>query len=79
LILLDLLMPGMDGIEVVRHIHRNEDLAQVKIIGVSTAAVDENRLAEFTATCDDFIGKPIRIEGLMKKVEQHLGIKCVER
>jgi CheY-like chemotaxis protein len=78
LILLDLLMPGMDGIEVVRHIHRNEDLAQVKIIGVSTAAVDENRLAEFTATCDDFIGKPIRIEGLMKKVEQHLGIKCIE-
>jgi signal transduction histidine kinase len=78
LILLDLLMPDMDGIEVVKRIRRSQDLAQVQIIGVSTAAVDEHRLAEFTAACDDFIAKPVRIEGLLKKVEGHLGVKCVE-
>ncbi len=78
LILLDLLMPDMNGIEVVRHIRRNKDLAQVKIIGVSTAAVDEHRLAEFTAACDDFIAKPVRILGLLKIIEEHLGVKCVE-
>lgn len=67
----------MDGIEVVQHIRRNDDLAQVKIIGVSTAAVDENQLAEFTAACDDFIEKSVIIEGLFKKIEEHLGIKWV--
>jgi DNA-binding response OmpR family regulator len=72
LIMLDLLMPGMDGIEVVRNIRSNKDLAQVKIIGVSTAAVDEHRMEEFAAACDDFIGKPIRIESLLEKIEKQL-------
>lgn len=77
LILLDLLMPGMDGLEVLQHIRRNEDLTKVQIIGVSAAAVGEKQLAAFTAACDDFIEKPASIEGLLEKIGEHLEIKWV--
>jgi DNA-binding response OmpR family regulator len=77
LILLDLLMPGIDGLEVLQHIRRNEDLTNVQIIGVSAAAVGEKQLAAFTAACDDFIEKPVSIERLMEKIGEHLGIKWV--
>ncbi len=74
LILLDLLMPGMDAVEVLQHIRRNEDLAQVQIIGISAEAVDEKRLAAFTAACDELIEKPVSIEKFLEKIGEHLGI-----
>ncbi|MGD9369498.1 MAG: response regulator [Desulfobacteraceae bacterium] len=77
LILMDLLMPGMDGLEVLQHIRRNEDLTKVQIIGVSAAAVGEKQLAAFTAACDDFIEKPVSIEELLEKIEEYLEIKWI--
>jgi signal transduction histidine kinase len=77
LILLDLLMPGIDGLEVLQHIRRNEDLTNVQIVGVSAAAVGEKQLAAFTAACNDLSEKPISVEGLLEKIGEHLGISWV--
>jgi DNA-binding response OmpR family regulator len=65
----------MDGLEVLQHIRRNEDLAQVKIIGVSAAVDDKEQMAAFTAACDDVIQKPVDIESLLTKIEEHLAIR----
>jgi CheY-like chemotaxis protein len=77
LILLDLLMPGIDGLEVLQHIRRNEDLTNVQIIGVSAATVGEKQLAAFTAACSDLIEKPISVERLLEKIGEYLGISWV--
>ena len=58
LILLDLMLPEMDGMEVCHHIRKDRDLAEVPIVMV-TALDDRNtRIACLDAGVDDFISKP---------------------
>ncbi len=72
LILLDLRIPVMDGIEVLQHMRADKALADVRAIGISAAVDDKEEMAIFTAACDDFIEKPIHIETLLQKIEQNL-------
>lgn len=73
LILLDFFMPGMDGDEVLAKIRGNVDMTKVKVIGVSAAADNDQRVKAFTAACDDYLEKPISIRKLLEKIEQQLG------
>jgi DNA-binding response OmpR family regulator len=74
LILLDFYMPGMDGDEVLANIRSNVDMPQVKVIGVSAADNNDARVMAFAAACDDYLEKPVSIDKLLKKIEQHIGI-----
>jgi DNA-binding response OmpR family regulator/two-component sensor histidine kinase len=59
LILLDIMMPEMDGMEVCERLRKDRDLAEVPIVMV-TALDDRNtRIASLNAGADDFISKPI--------------------
>lgn len=67
LILLDLLMPGMDGVEVLRQLHRREYTGGVIII---TGSHDEERLDEaWTEGPQEVIGKPIDLERLLTSIQ----------
>ena len=58
LILLDIMMPGMDGFEVCQRLRRDKDLAEVPIV-IITALDDRNtRIASLDMGADDFISKP---------------------
>ncbi len=73
LILMDLIMPGMDGRDATRQIRQNRGKTPV-IIGVS-ADVSEETIAEtIEAGCDDFSVKPINIRDLLEKVGRYLGL-----
>lgn len=74
LVLLDWRMPGMDGLEVTRSIRANADIDQPKIIMLSASAYNEDRQRALTAGVDDFISKPVDIDNLYLKIEEHLGI-----
>ncbi len=58
LILLDVMMPGMNGYEVCRHIRQDERLAELPIILVTTLDGQQARLQGLEAGADDFISKP---------------------
>ncbi len=58
LIILDLMMPGMDGIEVTRKIRESEALSRVPIILITAQASETPRLQALTAGVNDFISKP---------------------
>ena len=59
LILLDIMMPEMDGIEVCQHLRKDKELAEVPVVMV-TALDDRNtRIVCIDAGADDFITKPI--------------------
>jgi len=73
LVLLDVMMPGMDGFEVVRHIRENSQFADIPVIMVTVLDDKETRLRAVEAGANDFINKPIdrlelrvRIESLLK-------------
>ncbi len=74
LLLLDLVMPEMDGLEMAREIKRHPKLAGTKIIGASATASDSMNKEVFATACDDFIVKPINIDLLLDKIRMHLQI-----
>lgn len=78
LILLDIMMPGMDGYEVCRRIRSNKQLRPTKIIMVTAKAMLTERLEGYAVGADDYITKPFDIEELMAKINVYLRLKSVE-
>lgn len=75
LVLLDLVMPELDGLEAAKLIRRNPDLTQTRIIGASATTTSNTHKEAFVNICDDFVVKPIRINLLLEKIGQQLGIE----
>jgi PAS domain S-box-containing protein len=68
LLLLDMMMPGIDGVEVIRRIRSEPDLRRVRIIAL-TGDVTRARLQNvFEAGADRFVAKPFRIPELLDSV-----------
>lgn len=78
LILLDIMMPGIDGYEVCRRIRAHPQLRQAKIIMVSAKAMLTERLEGYAAGADDYITKPFDEEELLAKVRVYLRLKAAE-
>jgi signal transduction histidine kinase len=73
LILLDVMMPGMDGFEVCRRLRADPILAEVPIIMVTTLDDRQSRLQAFDAGADDFISKPF------DSVELRMRVRSITR
>ncbi|MBM3452487.1 MAG: response regulator transcription factor [Bacteroidetes bacterium] len=72
LILLDVMMPKMDGIETCQVIRKDLNLSQPIIAFLTSRAEDYAQIAGFEAGADDYISKPIRPRLLISKVESLL-------
>ena len=69
LILMDILMPGMDGREATRRIRSNQETKEIPIL-VITALTKESQLREcIKAGCNNYIVKPFTPEKLLKKIQ----------
>lgn len=76
IILLDIIMPDMDGYEVCRRIKENKQLSKVPII-FSTAMTDiDSKVKGLELGADDYITKPFDILEVKNKVNNHLYLKC---
>ncbi|HET8885349.1 MAG TPA: response regulator transcription factor [Salinimicrobium sp.] len=69
LVILDLMMPGMDGIEVCEEMRKMPDLNDTIITFLTARGEDFSQLAGFDAGADDYITKPIRPKVLVSKVQ----------
>ena len=65
LILLDLMMPVIDGFEVIRRLRENPATADIRIVILSALNSQEDVVKGFNAGADDFIMKPIIMEKLL--------------
>ena len=79
LILMDIQLPGMDGLELTRRLKSNSTTRQVTILAFTASAKDEEKAAE--AGCDGFIAKPIDTRSLGRIWAEHLrrGTKMAAR
>lgn len=75
LVLMDVMMPGMDGYEAVRRIRRMEEFAELPIIMVTALANREDRLLAVEAGANDFIAKPVDFTELRVRTESLLKVK----
>lgn len=78
LIILDVMMPKMDGIEACQLIRHEYKMKEPIITFLTSRNEDYSQIAGFQAGADDFISKPIRPRLLMKKLEALLRRKSVE-
>jgi len=75
LILLDLRMPGMDGVETCQKIKERSDWSHLPVIFITSSDEIDQKLAAFTAGAVDFVTKPILPEEVEARVRTHLRIR----
>ena len=73
LILLDLMMPVLDGFAVLSEIKGDNDLRNIPVIIVSAASDSKSIVKGIKQGADDYITKPIDAESLKAKLKDHLG------
>jgi putative two-component system response regulator len=76
LILLDVMMPGMDGFEVTRRVRQDNTHRLLPIILVTALRETEDRVKGIEAGCDDFISKPVDKMELLARVRSLLKVKA---
>ncbi len=72
LIITDLMMPGMDGLEVCRRVRGNEVIDHVPIIVLTAKITEEERVKGLEAGADAYIAKPFNADELRTRVEKLL-------
>ena len=76
LILLDVMMPGMDGFEVTRRVRQDNNYRLLPIILVTALRETQDRVKGIEAGCDDFISKPADKIELLTRVRSLLKVKA---
>jgi two-component system, OmpR family, response regulator RpaA len=86
LIVLDIMMPGMNGIEVCRHVRANPDLARTPILFLTARGEMGDKIDGFEAGADDYLTKPfdlreleLRAKALLRRTQHGAEEDTVER
>jgi CheY-like chemotaxis protein len=70
IILMDLQLPGMDGYEGLRHLRTLQGMGSLPVIAISAFANEENIRLAISEGFDDYITKPIDIDGLLNSLNR---------
>lgn len=68
LVILDVVMPGMDGYTVCREMRADPLLQEVPILFLTAKSKDEDKIVGFKAGADDYLGKPFNIDELLLRI-----------
>lgn len=75
LILMDLQLPGLDGLEATRQIRADPALRDIPIVAVTAHAMKGDDDKALAAGCDGFVAKPIQVRAFVATVKKFLGEK----
>jgi diguanylate cyclase (GGDEF)-like protein/PAS domain S-box-containing protein len=79
LILLDVMMPGIDGFETCRRLKANGPTRPIPVIFMTALADIHDKVAAFAAGGVDYVGKPFQVEELLARVETHLTLRASQQ
>ncbi len=71
-ILLDVMMPGMDGFETCRHLKANEKTKNIPIIFMTALSETADKVRGFTEGAVDYVTKPLQHEEVLARVTTHM-------
>jgi two-component system chemotaxis response regulator CheY len=72
LVLTDIHMPEINGLELIRFIKETEHLRGIPIVIVSTEAAEQDRLRALSLGAQDYLAKPFTAEQLRRVINKHL-------
>lgn len=73
LILMDISLPKLDGIEATRRLRQAPSMAEVPIIALTAHALSSDRQRALDAGCTDYETKPVEFAQLLSKIDHYLG------
>ena len=79
LILLDVMMPGIDGFETCRRLKANEETADIPIIFMTALTDTVDKVRGFSAGAVDYVTKPIQHEEVLARVTTHLKLRRLQQ
>lgn len=79
IIVLDVMMPGMDGMEVCRRLKEDEVTNHIPVVMLTARSSDENRLAGMELGADAYIGKPFQKRELLVQLDNLVRLRNVIR
>jgi DNA-binding NtrC family response regulator len=78
LVLLDVMMPGIDGFETCRRLRRLPQLEKIPVIFMTALSDAQDKVRAFTVGADDYVTKPFQYEEVLARVRLHLGRRELE-
>lgn len=79
LILLDVMMPGVDGFETCRRLKQREDTCEIPIIFMTALTDTVDKLRGFELGAVDYIAKPFQHEEVVARINTHLTLEILKR
>lgn len=73
LILLDMMLPDIDGIEVLSRLRQNSRTATIRVIAVTAMARSQDRERILSAGCDEYVTKPFNVDEIEALLLRYLG------
>lgn len=73
LVLMDIMMPGMDGLEVCRRMRKQEATEKIPIVLLTFRVGEESVSDGFASGCTAYLKKPVEMDELVDTLRQHLG------
>jgi two-component system cell cycle response regulator DivK len=73
LILMDIQLPGMSGIEALKHLRSDKATASIPVVAVTASVMQQDRKLITEAGFDGYVGKPINIKEFLDAVRNALG------
>jgi DNA-binding response OmpR family regulator len=74
LIVMDVVMPKLDGFEACRQLRRHEATRAIPIILLTTRGESANVQVGFDAGCTEYLTKPVNVTELVARIKAHLGV-----
>ncbi|WP_144992405.1 response regulator [Polystyrenella longa] len=72
LILLDLMLPGMDGLQICRHLRNNPKTENIRIMMLTAKSEELDEVIGFNMGADDYVTKPFKLKPLIHRIKAHL-------
>jgi len=79
LILLDIMMPGMDGFSVCRLLKQHPETSDIPVIFMSALSDIDNKVCGFKTGGVDYLTKPFQIEEVLARVSTHLSLRRLQQ
>ena len=72
LVLMDIQLPHVSGIEIIRQIKAEESIKHIPVIAVTAFAMEHDKDKIMEAGCEDYVAKPISIEAFVQVIQKYL-------
>ncbi len=74
-VLMDMMMPEMDGYEAIRNMKESQELKDIPVIAITAQAMSGDREKCFIAGADGYISKPVNVDELVEILNKINGLK----